>query len=119
MKKIVVNLMMLCVGLSFAQKERTLVLNEDTRLIEVTYFHDNGEVSQTGFYTEEGKLHGEWIKFCKEGNRLAEARYNNGNKVGKWLFYDGNTIKEVNYSENLVTEVVEKTTYTRAVASNR
>jgi len=36
---------------SFAQQKRDLKLNKDTNLIEVIYYHDNGQISQTGFYT--------------------------------------------------------------------
>lgn len=38
---------------SFGQQKRDLKLNEDTNVIEVTYYHDNGAVSQTGAYTLE------------------------------------------------------------------
>ena len=56
MKKIVTLVLVLCATISFAQKERTLKLNKDTNLIDVVYYHDNGEVSQTGAYTLDGKF---------------------------------------------------------------
>ena len=119
MKKIVALLMILSVSFTYAQKERTLKFDKEKNLIEVTYFHDNGEVSQTGYYTEEGKLHGEWLSFCKEGNKLVSAKYDNGKKVGKWFYWSGNTLKEVDYSNNAIANVNEWTSSDAKVASNR
>ncbi len=54
---------------SFAQQERELELNKDTNLIDVIYYHDNGVVSQTGSYTADGKLQGEWLSYDTEGKK--------------------------------------------------
>ncbi|MFD1062839.1 toxin-antitoxin system YwqK family antitoxin [Winogradskyella litorisediminis] len=118
MKKIAVILLMLCVGFTYAQKERTLTLNKEKDLIEVVYFHDNGEVSQTGFYTKDGKLHGDWYSFCQEGNKITSAKYDNGKKVGKWFYWSGDKLKEVDYSNNKIARVNEWINKTE-VASNR
>ena len=119
MKKLVAILLLLAVSFTYAQEKRELKLNKDKSLIEVTYFHENGEVSQTGFYTVEGKLHGEWLSFCQEGNKLVSAKYDNGKKVGKWFYWSGNTLKEVDYSNNAITSVNEWTSSDTKVASNR
>jgi antitoxin component YwqK of YwqJK toxin-antitoxin module len=105
MKKVVVFLVMLCVGFTYAQKERSLNLNEDKDLIEVVYYHDNGEVSQTGYYTKEGKLHGEWFSYCEQGNKIVSAKYNNGKKVGTWFFWNNDILTEVDYTENEIASV--------------
>jgi len=105
MKKLVIILMMLCVGFTYAQKERTLTLNEEKNLIEVVYYHDNGQVSQTGYYTKDGKLHGDWFRYCEEGKKLVSAKYDNGKKVGKWIYWIDDKMKEVDYSKNEVTVV--------------
>lgn len=107
MKKILVIVLMFSVIGVYAQKERTLKVNKETDLIEVTYYHDNGEVSQTGTYTKDGKLHGDWFSFCEEGNKLVSAKYDNGKKVGKWFFWSGTILKEVDYSNNAVASVNE------------
>jgi antitoxin component YwqK of YwqJK toxin-antitoxin module len=108
MNKNVLMLFALFVGLvSFAQQERQLKLNEDTNLIEVTYYHDNGVVSQTGFYTADGKLQGEWLSFDTEGKKSVSANYDNGKKVGKWFYWTDKTLKEVDYTNNAIVSVSE------------
>jgi len=118
MKKIVVILVMLSVGFTYAQKERTLKLDKDKDLIEVVYYHDNGQVSQTGYYTKEGKLHGEWFSYCQEGNKIVSAKYDEGKKVGKWFYWSNDVLREVDYSNNAIAEVSEWTNKTR-VAINK
>lgn len=109
MRKIFGILMMLSITLSFAQNERVLELNKETNLIEVTYFHDNGVISQTGAYTTDGKLQGEWISFNLAGEKIVAAKYNKGAKVGKWFYWNDNTLKEVDYSDNNIARVNEWT----------
>lgn len=92
---------------SFAQKERTLKVNNETNLIDVVYYHDNGEVSQTGTYTLDGKLQGEWVSYNKEGEKIVLANYENGKKTGKWFYYNGDTIKEVDYAKNVIASLKE------------
>jgi antitoxin component YwqK of YwqJK toxin-antitoxin module len=92
---------------SFAQHERDLKLNENANLIDVTYYHDNGVVSQTGAYTLDGKLQGEWLSFDAQGEKLVSANYDNGKKVGKWFYWIDTTLKEVDYSENVIASVME------------
>lgn len=75
------------------------------RLIEATLYHDNGEIAQTGFYTEQNKLQGEWISYDAEGNTTAVAQYDNGKKVGVWKFYQGDTMKEVTYTNAKIAKV--------------
>jgi len=90
---------------SFAQQERDLKLNEDTNLIEVVYYHDNGVVSQTGTYTVDGKLQGEWLSFNTEGKKVVSANYDNGKKVGKWFYWNDETVKIVDYKKNEIASV--------------
>lgn len=92
---------------SFSQKERVLKLNIDANLIEVTYYHDNGVVSQTGTYTLDGKLQGEWLSFDADGNKIVLANYDNGNKVGKWFYWTKESVKEVDYSKNVIANLKE------------
>jgi len=92
---------------SLAQKERVLKLNKETNLIEVTYYHDNGVVSQTGAYTLDGKLQGEWLSYDTEGNKTVLANYDNGKKVGKWFYWTKETVKEVDYSKNVIANLKE------------
>ncbi|WP_166962675.1 toxin-antitoxin system YwqK family antitoxin [Yeosuana marina] len=109
MKNIMIIAIALFATISFAQKkERTLKVNKDTNLIEVVYYHDNGEVSQTGTYTLDGKLQGQWVSYNKEGDKTIVANYDNGKKSGKWFYYtDNGTVKEVDYSKNVIASLKE------------
>ena len=92
---------------SFAQHERDLKLNENANLIDVTYYHDNGVVSQTGSYTTDGKLQDEWLSYNTDGRKSISANYDNGKKVGKWFYWTGKTLKEVDYTNNTIVSVNE------------
>ncbi len=126
MKKIVmIILVALTANVAVAQSQKkscdvkdTYVLNGD--LIEATLYHDNGTIAQTGFYTLDNELHGQWISFNDQGERTAVANYDNGEKVGSWIFYQGDTMKEVFYESSKISEVKTWTvTDTKVVASNK
>ena len=110
MKKSILFLVALFITVvSFGQQKRDLKLNKETNLIEVTYYHDNGVVSQTGTYTLDGKLQGEWLSFNTEGSKVVSANYDNGKKVGKWFYWNDNTLKEVDYTRNSIASINEWT----------
>ncbi|MFT4668952.1 MAG: antitoxin component YwqK of YwqJK toxin-antitoxin module [Flavobacteriaceae bacterium] len=97
-------------------KKGAYVLNNG--LIEATLFHKNGVVAQTGFYTEDNKLHGEWVSYDVKGNKTAVANYNDGDKVGTWTFYQGAIQKEVAYQDSRISNVnTWEKTDTRVVAN--
>ncbi len=111
MKRYITILAVLFVGVSvFAQQKRDLKHNKDTNLIEVVYYHDNGVVSQTGAYTTDGKLHGEWLSFNAEGKKTISAKYNEGKKVGKWYYWTDGVVKEVDYNANVIAGLKESET---------
>ena len=105
MKNICLAFAFLITVVSFAQQKRDLKLNEETNLIDVTYYHDNGVVSQTGTYTLDGKLQGEWLSFNTEGKKIVSANYDNGKKVGKWFYWNNETVKVVDYNKNEIASV--------------
>ncbi len=107
MKKFILIFAFLITVVSFAQQKRDLKLNKDTNLIEVVYYHDNGAVSQTGTYTADGKLQGEWLSFDTAGKKVVSGNYDNGKKVGKWFYYTNETIKEVDYKDNVIASLKE------------
>ena len=117
MKKIVMLFTFLITVGSFAQ-ERELKLNKDSNLIEVVYYHDNGVVSQTGTYTLDGKLQGEWLSFNTEGGKMISANYDNGKKVGKWFYWNDKTLKEVDYENNAIASVNEWTNLSHVALRN-
>jgi antitoxin component YwqK of YwqJK toxin-antitoxin module len=105
MKKIVILLVMLSVSFTYAQNTTQPKLEKKGDLTIATYFHDNGEVQQTGAFNVEGKLQGEWTSFDAEGNKVAVGTYNAGKKVGKWFFWEGNSLKEVDYIDSKIVSV--------------
>jgi len=91
----------------------------DGDLIEATIYHDNGMVAQTGYYTTDNQLTGEWISYDLNGDKTAVANYNNGKKVGAWVFYQGNTKREVLYDDSHIAKVKTwKVTDTYVVSNN-
>lgn len=89
----------------FAQTENNLVKTETVGDLEkVTIFYDSGEIHQVGYILND-KLHGEWKSYDKEGNKLAKATYDHGNKVGKWFFWNDGKLSEVDYNNNQIVHV--------------
>ncbi len=105
MKKAFFLMAFLICAVSFGQQKRDLKLNENTNLIDVTYYHDNGVVSQIGAYNLDGKLQGEWLSFNAQGKKIVSANYDNGKKVDKWFYWNNETLKEVDYSNNVIADV--------------
>ena len=106
MKKLVC---LLAVVFSFstvaAQELKKDVFQMEGDVIAATLYHENGTVAQTGFYTKENKLQGEWISYDTNGNKTAVAQYDKGEKVGTWMFYQGEIQKEVTYTASKIAEV--------------
>ncbi len=106
-------------ALSNAQEKVKNTYVKDGNLIKATLFHDNGDVSQTGYYTKEGKLQGTWISYDVEGKKTAVAQYEKGQKVGKWFFWNDETLKEVDYTNSRITSVnTWKNSGERVVSNN-
>jgi antitoxin component YwqK of YwqJK toxin-antitoxin module len=108
MKKLLILIVaLICSAALFSQEEKKNVYEVENNLIKVTMFHDNGQISQTGFYTLDGKLQGNWYSYDVNGKKTAVAKYDNGNKTGKWFFWTDGTLKEVDYNTNAIVSVVE------------
>lgn len=72
--------------------------------VKATYFHANGEISQQGYFMNE-KLEGEWKMFNEKGDKIAMGNYSKGSKTGTWMFWEGDTVKEVSFSDNRIAAV--------------
>ncbi|NRD24382.1 nicotinic acid mononucleotide adenyltransferase [Winogradskyella litoriviva] len=105
MKKIVLVIVMLCVGFTYGQDKTQTKLEKKGDLTIATYYHDNGEVQQKGAFNADGKLQGEWISFDSEGNKVALGTYEAGKKVGKWFFWEGDSLQEVDYIDSRIVTV--------------
>lgn len=108
MRKTVLILAILFISVAaFAQTAPEMKLNKETNLIEATYFHASGEISQKGTFNLDKKLHGEWMSFNEKGEAISVGSYVNGVKTGKWLFWANDILKEVAYADNAIAAVVE------------
>ena len=74
--------------------------------VKATYFHTNGEIAQQGYFMNE-KLDGEWKMFNDKGDKIAMGNYSKGAKTGTWMFWEGDIVKEVNFSDNRIAAVTE------------
>lgn len=106
MKKLLITIVLVSLSVTmYAQENKVLTLNEETNLIEAKIYHDTGKLAQTGSYTLDGLLQGEWISYDTSGVKTAVANYNKGRKEGTWLFYTGDILKEVTYKDSKILAV--------------
>ena len=110
---------MLCIGFTYAQDKKEPILEKKGDITLVTYFHDNGEVQQTGAFNADGIIHGEWASFDVDGNKVALGTYDAGKKVGKWFFWEGDSLKEVDYADSKIVSVNKWDNKTKVAVRNR
>ena len=103
---------------AFAQATPEMKLNKETNLIEATYFHEDGTISQQGTFNVDRKLHGEWVSYNADGKTISVGSYNNGVKTGKWMFWANNVLKEVEYSNNAIAGITESANTEGIVSRN-
>ncbi|WP_395044504.1 toxin-antitoxin system YwqK family antitoxin [Flavobacterium sp.] len=104
MKKIFLIALMIVSGAIFAQVEPQL--EAIGQLVKATYYYDNGNIQQVGFF-KDGKLEGKWTSYNEKGNIQTIAEYSNGIKSGVWKYFDNSiATKEVSYSDNSIVSVV-------------
>ncbi|WP_298901479.1 nicotinic acid mononucleotide adenyltransferase [uncultured Psychroserpens sp.] len=118
MKKLFVLLIMLSVTFTFAQEQKKVDLKKDGDLTVATYYYENGAIEQVGTFNKEGELHGIWTSYDLKGNKVTVANYKNGNKVGKWLFWSGDKLREVDYVDSKIASVSEWTDKVQLAVSN-
>jgi len=103
MKKYLFLGLILFSGVIFAQNAKP-VLEPFGKKVKATYFYENGQVQQVGFF-ENGKLEGAWVSYDENGARVSSGEYNEGLKTGKWFFWKENNLIEVDYSDNRIASV--------------
>lgn len=89
----------------YAQNQEP-VFEKEADLVKATYFHENGEIAQTGCFLNE-KLHGEWEMFNEEGVKISTGEYLEGKKTGKWFFWKGKELKEVDFVDSRIVSVTK------------
>jgi len=110
MKWTSIFVLMLLPVLLLGQKEqanREVTLLEDQNLVEAVYYYEDGTVRQKGTYNLEGELHGEWVSYTTNGEKLSMGTYRNGKKHGKWFFWNKSMLREVDYNFNTIASVQE------------
>jgi antitoxin component YwqK of YwqJK toxin-antitoxin module len=100
-------LITLCLVFSYGQDKKKATVEQQGKLTIVTYYHDNGTIQQTGSFNKKGELHGKWISYDTKGAKTSIANYEHGKKEGKWFFWKGNTLTEVDYVNSEIIEVKE------------
>lgn len=90
-----------------AQERRDLEPDFKAKVTKVIYYHDNGAVSQTGFFDAEGRLHGAWKSYTPQGESVAVGSYEHGKKTGKWLFWNTDKLTEVDFKANTILTSTE------------
>jgi antitoxin component YwqK of YwqJK toxin-antitoxin module len=107
MKKQVILVALLFSAVIFAQDAKP-VLEPFGKKIKATYFFENGQVQQEGYF-ENGKLEGIWVSYNEDGDKITSGEYVAGVKTGKWFFWNQNTDKkslcEVDFSNNQVAKI--------------
>ncbi|OUS01383.1 nicotinic acid mononucleotide adenyltransferase [Flavobacteriales bacterium 33_180_T64] len=118
MKKLFAIVFMLSVTFTYAQKDAKVDLKKEGKLTVATYFYDNGMIEQQGTFNAEGELQGVWTSYDIKGNKVTVGEYLNGKKVGKWLFWSGDKLREVDYVDSRITSVGEWTDKVQLAVNN-
>jgi antitoxin component YwqK of YwqJK toxin-antitoxin module len=107
MKNLVILAAVLFSGIIFGQDAKP-VLEPFGKKIKATYFYENGQVQQEGYFVN-GKLDGIWVSYNEAGDKISSGEYLAGLKTGKWFFWaqvDGkNSVSEVDFSNNQIEKV--------------
>ena len=107
MKKYIISSLLILGVTASAQDFKSPLFQVDEELINATYYHKNGQVSQKGTFNKDGVLVGFWTSYNNEGNKLSQGYYENGIKSGKWFFWSEDTLKEVDFQDSKITNVIE------------
>ncbi|TLP75918.1 nicotinic acid mononucleotide adenyltransferase [Maribacter sp. ACAM166] len=105
-KTLIIAMLVLSFG-TYAQIDPTF--EQEGNKVKATYFHTNGEIAQQGYFLNE-KLQGAWKMFNEKGDKIAMGNYDYGVKTGKWLFWEGDIKKEVNFDNNRIASVTNAKT---------
>jgi antitoxin component YwqK of YwqJK toxin-antitoxin module len=105
MRKIMSLLMLVCGALYMQAQDVNPQYEQQGDLVKATFYHDNGAIAQSGFF-RDGKLHGEWVMYNEDGKKVAIGQYNQGIKTGKWFFWEGELLREVDYNNNMIVGVI-------------
>ncbi|OIQ16019.1 MAG: membrane-binding protein [Flavobacterium sp. MedPE-SWcel] len=103
MKKMIIAAFVLSAGVLSAQEIKPKFEIEN-QMVKATYYYDNGNVKQEGFY-KDGKLHGKWVAYNENGSKQSIGEYENGTKAGKWFFWNESSLNEVDYTDSRIADI--------------
>lgn len=75
--------------------------------IKVTKYYDGTDIVKEVGFMKDGKSHGQWTEYTREGEVRIEATYVDGKKEGVWFVWsdDRETLFEVTYLDNSVSVI--------------
>lgn len=117
MKKLLLLVCILSVGLMQAQDKKQPTYEISGDLVKATYYYEDGSIEKQGYFKNK-KLTGEWTQFDKEGNKIAIGHYKDGKKVGKWFMWKKDLLTEINYKNNIIASVNTWKQDTRVAINN-
>ncbi len=103
MKKILALVFLFTVSICNAQEVKP-TYEKAGDMVKATYYYEDGSVKERGFF-KDAKLAGKWVSYDRKGEKLMIAYYDAGKKVGKWFAWNKNTLKEINYSNNVIVSI--------------
>jgi antitoxin component YwqK of YwqJK toxin-antitoxin module len=79
--------------------ERQVLTLANAKPIRATDHYDNGNLRFRGANLE-GKMHGPWKFFRRDGSLMRSGSFDRGTQVGVWRTYDktGSVVKETDFS---------------------
>lgn len=111
----------LFIGLTTFAQDNNIKIQKQGDLYHLTLFHNNGEIAQVGYITENKKLHGIWTLFDNKGQKVSRGRYENGKKTGRWFFWRDNSeaLTQIDFGiDYRIASIVEKKTNSQLANSD-
>jgi antitoxin component YwqK of YwqJK toxin-antitoxin module len=99
-----ISIVILCLTIAGYAQEKQPTFKAENDLVKATYYYEDGSIKTQGYFKDK-KLTGEWVRFDKSGNKVQIAYYSNGLKVGKWFVWEKESLKEINYKNNVIASV--------------
>ena len=83
--------------------ENQLVKTE--KYYEFTRYYANGQIAQRGPIKNK-KLHGVWVSYSKEGEKVSQVIFKKVKKTGKWFFWNEEGLIEADFNDNKLVSAV-------------
>lgn len=100
----IISIVILCLGIAAYGQEKKPTFKAEKDLVKATYYYEDGSIKTQGYFKDK-KLTGQWVNFDKSGNKTQVGHYKNGKKVGKWFIWGKDSLKEINYEDNVIASV--------------